>query len=84
MHLAEQFQLIRDALALCPDSKAREAALASLQTIFATGEVMGARILQLNNMIPLDERGQPATQEYVDALLKRLERRALRAKKTSH
>lgn len=68
-----QIEAIREALAHIPDSNQieRDAAIQALKTLYATIEVQGARIIQLNNMIPLDERGDPATQEYVDALLRR-------------
>jgi hypothetical protein len=68
-----QIETIRKALALLPDEEKvhREEAMHALKTLYATLEVQGARIIQLNNMIPLDEVGHPATQEYLDALLQR-------------
>ncbi len=68
-----QIKSIRKALDLLPDKRKaqREAAIHALRSLLATIEVQGVRIIQLNNMIPLDEVGQPATQEYLDALLKR-------------
>lgn len=40
-------------------------------TIFATVEVMGARLLAFHEVMPRDERGEYASQEYVDSLLLR-------------
>lgn len=64
-----QIENIKQALLTVPDSATQADALLDLETLKSTLEVQGVRILQLNNMIPLDERGNPATQEYVDALL---------------
>ena len=71
--MIEQFKTIRAALRCIPAKQAskRHAALKALSILAAIIHVQDVRILQLNNMIPLDEVGNPATQEYIDALLSR-------------
>ena len=66
-----QFPVIREALALVSEPATRKAALAALGQVETTMEFLGVRVDQLNAMLPLDERGNPATQEYVDELLQR-------------
>ena len=66
-----QLDWIRVALETLPDPSLREAALKDLSDVVATMRLTDIRFTQLNGMIPLDERGNPATQAYVDALLDR-------------
>ena len=69
--LEKETQTIKKALKLLPAGAERQAALEALEILVATMEVQGVRILQLNGMIPIDELGNPATQQYLDDLLKR-------------
>ncbi len=69
--MKDQVERLRRALGTIPDEAQRDAALADLETLRATLEVQGARLAASHETWPRDERGEFATQEYVDALLRR-------------
>ena len=68
---SRQIERLRQILEAVMDERVRAEALADLEILRATLEVQGARLLASHETWPRDERGDFATQEYVDALLKR-------------
>lgn len=70
---AHLFQPLRSAMDFVPEeySGKRTAAQAALKSLEAILEVQGARIIQINNMPPMDERGNSVTQGLVAKLYQR-------------
>ena len=71
MSVDKQIERLRQILETVRDERVRAEALVDLDTLRATLEVQASRLIACHTEWPRDERGEFATQEYVDCLLRR-------------